>query len=486
MTEDEFVYDPFSSQIRDSPYFVYHRLRNEHPLYHNTIYDFWALSRFDDVQRTARNWHVFSSAQGVDLDHSGEAIYGSGDLGNFLDSDPPVHTAFRKIVQREFLPAEITESLAPRTHRVVKTILDGFRDHDEVDLAADFAWVLATTVMWRWLGCPESDFPMLRELLRRVKFRELGVPNVTPIASQAIAELREYLRALVASRRHHPTSDLISYLLQETHQSGEPDHLEVTVNISMLLIDAGTGTTAALLGNALHLLGENITQRRELLAAPQKLNAAVEEVTRLESPVQHNVRTTTEAVELYGHRLPAGSRMLFVFGAANRDEGRWSDADTFDVNRPALPHLGFGHGIHLCLGAPLARLEVTAGLSEFLRRFPHYQLGGTAVRMPNLDRGFLFLSSHPSLMARTRRVCVTQPQECYQSAVEMRDCVKNDRNLLVFSVGIIPVTAINDAGIDVSHQIAVVPKAERSEAIGFELHRGTGYAEVDAHPGRSP
>jgi len=117
----------------------------------------------------------------------------------------------------------------------------------------------------------------------------------------------------------------------------------------------------------------------------------VEEVIRLESPVQHNVRTTTEAIDLYGCELPEGSRILLVYGAANRDERRWRQADALDVNRPSLPHLGFGHGIHLCLGAPLARLEVTAALSEFLRRFPGYQLEKTPVRLPNLDRGFLCL-----------------------------------------------------------------------------------------------
>jgi cytochrome P450 len=232
---------------------------------------------------------------------------------------------------------------------------------------------------------------MLRELLRRVKFRELGVPNLTATATLATSELRAYVSDLIADRQRHPTADLISYLLRESPRATGSDRLEVTLNISMLLIDAGTGTTAALLGNALYLLGDNMTQREELLDSPEKVNAAVEEVIRLESPVQHNMRTTTEAIDLYGRHVPAGSRVLLIFGAANRDERRWQNADALDINRPLLPHLGFGHGIHLCLGAPLARLEVTTALSEFLRRFPGYQLRNTRVRLPNLDRGFLSL-----------------------------------------------------------------------------------------------
>ncbi len=169
MPEDEFVYDPFSLAVRDNPYLLYRRLRKDYPLYRSATYDFWALSRFDDVQRASRTWRVFSSAQGVDIDHSGEAIYGPGDLGNFIDSDPPIHTAFRKILQREFLPAQLAKALRPQVDKVVRTLLDALQDHDEVDLIADFAWVLPTTVMWTWLGCPESDFSLLRELLRQRK-----------------------------------------------------------------------------------------------------------------------------------------------------------------------------------------------------------------------------------------------------------------------------------------------------------------------------
>ena len=211
------------------------------------------------------------------------------------------------------------------------------------------------------------------------------------MASVAITDLRAYMRALIVNRNKQPTADLISHLLEMCRGIDGSDGLEVTLNISTLLIDAGTGTTAALLGNALYLLGDNMTQRQEILASPQRLKAAVEEVIRLESPVQHNTRTTTQTIEVDGHQLPAGSRMLLVFGAANRDERRWRDADAFDVNRPSQPHLGFGHGIHSCLGAPLARLEVTAALNGFLRTFPGYQLGNDPVRLPNLDRGFLSL-----------------------------------------------------------------------------------------------
>lgn len=402
MDEDALDYDPFSLEVRDNPYLLYQRLRNEQPLYRSSKYDFWALSRFDDVQQTSRNWQAFSNSHGVDLDRSGGAIYGSGNVGNFLDSDPPIHTAFRKLLKHEFLTARITRALAPHVDSVVTTLLDDLQDHDEVDLIADFAWLLPTTVMWTWLGCPANDFTILRELLRRVKFRELGVPSVTPLAALAITELREYMRDLISSRQKRPTEDLISYLLREVETTAEGDVNEVTLGISMLLIDAGTGTTAALLGNALHLLGGNTARRQELLAHPEKVRIAVEEVIRLESPVQHNVRTTTQVVDFYGQQLPAGSRVLLVYGAANRDERRWQDAEAFDLNRPSLPHLGFGHGIHLCLGAPLARLEATAALSEFLRRFPDYELGTKPVRLPNLDRGFLSLPASPGLHRATK------------------------------------------------------------------------------------
>jgi cytochrome P450 len=203
-------------------------------------------------------------------------------------------------------------------------------------------------------------------------WRVPGEAEIPESTVQAAMDVRAYLAHQAALKVDSPGQDILSDLVRA--RSAKAVDEEELVGLSTLLFAAGAATTFGLISNALLILAEYPDQRAELIADPSRVPAAVEEVVRWESPLQHSFRTTTSDVELHGHLIPSGSRVLLLFGAANRDEERWMDAERFDVGREPLRNLGFGEGIHHCLGAPLARLEAKIALEEFLPAFPHYEV----------------------------------------------------------------------------------------------------------------
>jgi cytochrome P450 len=382
-------YDPFSARAIEDPYPIYARLRRSSPVYRNDVHNFWALARFDDVQAALRDAVRFSNARGVDIDATGPDTFGPAEGGNFLDADPPLHTHLRKIVHSAFTPRAISSRLQRPIETEVHRLLDQFDRGSVVDLAQEFAWSLPTAVVSRWLGFSPEDQPRLQALNARLHHRDIGEPRVPAVAIGAALELRGYMRELVALRASVPSDDLTSAILAGARERGSIDGTELAVNMGVLFYAAGIETTAALIGNAVHGLWSHPAQRARLLDDLSAAPAAVEEFLRFDSPLQHTMRTTTCDVELHGSVIPAGSRVLLLLASANRDETRWENPERLDIERPSKRHIDFGEGIHHCIGAPLARLEVPIALREFLLRFPSYSVEPPAERMSHfLVRGF--------------------------------------------------------------------------------------------------
>jgi cytochrome P450 len=281
-------------------------------------------------------------------------------------------------VRGRFTPAAIAAMEPAIREDVGRTLGTAARDGG-FDAAGDLAWALPVRTISRLLGLPVADEPALRQWLQAVIRREPEEDRMPAGAREAGAALREYFLAHVADRRAAARDDLLSDIV-EAERGGKLAPGEIP-GLCILLYVAGTETVADFVGNALAVLAEHPEQRALLAAERERIAAAVEELLRLESPVQYQVRTATADLELHGTTIPARSAVVLLWGAANRDERRWERADRLDVTRELKRNLAFGEGIHHCLGAPLARLQGRIVLEEMLRLAPAYRLDGAIERI---------------------------------------------------------------------------------------------------------
>jgi cytochrome P450 len=364
----------FDPLVQDEPYAAYRELRRSLPVYRNEARGFWALSRFEDVQRAAREWTAYSSADGVNLDDT-LSLTGPG---NFISADPPGHDRLRRVVRGRFTPAAVN-AMEAAVHGDVQAALATARADGGFDAADALAWTIPVRAVSRLLGLPVQDERLLKEWLRAVIHREADSDRLPDSARAAAGELRAYLIGHVAERRRTPGDDLLSDIVAGQAR-GEIDEAEIP-GMCILLYIAGTETVADFIGNALVALAEHAEQRALLAGEPDRATAAVEELLRYESPVQYQVRTATADTALHGVTIAAGDRVALLWGAANRDERRWERADELDVTREPKRNLAFGEGIHHCLGAPLARLQGRIVLQETLAALPHYRLDGPVERI---------------------------------------------------------------------------------------------------------
>jgi cytochrome P450 len=369
-------YDPFSLALEDDPYPTYRRLRDEAPLYHSDKWEFWALSRFEDVRSAARDWRTFSSAEGMDLDTPRWA-----GAGAITDLDPPRHDQLRYIVRNAFQTTALN-ALAPKIQRDTDELVDKFIERGSADFAQELAWELPYLVFFDFMGLPHE--PMLRKWSNDFREREDG-KRPTQVALDAMENVRQYLADALTDRRSTPRDDLLTEIVNGSID-GEPlakpvieTHSEI-VGLCFLLFIAGTDTTTALIANAFQLLAQHPDQRAELTAHPEKIPGAVEEILRYDTPLQLAARNTTVPVTLHGGTIPSGGRVVLVFGSANRDDREFDESDRFDISRTIKRTVAFGEGIHFCLGAPLARLEGRIALETTLARIPDYEISGDIER----------------------------------------------------------------------------------------------------------
>jgi cytochrome P450 len=372
-------YNPFSAAVKDDPYSLYEDLRREHHLYWNDRLQFWALTRFADVQAAARDWERFSNRGGIDLDYTGPIQIGS----NLIEMDPPHHEVIRDVVRECFTPRSLAERgsrVRAKAEKLVNTILE----RGSGDLARELCWPLPLAVATDLVGLPKDDADRLGGLLRQAFMREPDSAEIPTAAIRAGEELRSYFtEACVRSHDRNRERDPMG-LLVDAAVDGRLG-VDEAVSNSMALFIAAVETTSGLLSNALLALARHPDERRLLLNEPAQIQQAIEEVMRYDAPLQTVMRTLTCDTELFGRCLPRGSRVLLVLGSANRDERRWADADRFGITREQKRQIGFGEGIHHCLGAPLARLEGRIVLEVVLHSIPEYEIDGPIERLSKPD-----------------------------------------------------------------------------------------------------
>ena len=355
------------------PYSRYALLRARAPVHRSAI-GFWVLTRYDDCQQLLRDQRVgkdFSgaaSALGLSEEHRAEQAAFRDDRSNMLFADPPDHTRLRGLASRAFSPRTV-EALRPRIVAIVDELIDGFGD-GEVDVMDSLAFPLPVTVIGEMLGVPAEDRAQFRPLVRAsTAVLELAVtPEALAAATAATATMEDYFAALVAERRARPGADLLTQLIEAEDQGDQLQEHEL-ISTAILLFAAGFETTTHMIGNGLLALLQHPDELERLRHDRGLLRPAVEELLRYDSPVQVTARTAYEDIEIGGRRVEAGSTLLALLGAANRDPQRFTDPDRLDVARAEGSPLSFGSGIHYCLGAALARLEGQVVFDRLLERF---------------------------------------------------------------------------------------------------------------------
>jgi cytochrome P450 len=370
----DLYWDPFDIELDREPYEVWRRLRDDAPLYHNDRYDFYALSRYADVEAAHRDNATYSSAHGTVLEMMSPQPMGGGFM---IFMDPPDHTQLRALVSRAFTPRRVTQ-LEARIRELCAELFEAQRGREEFDYVQDFAARLPAEVIAALIGVPGSDREFVREHIDLVFHIEPGVGMINDISLEAGNVLNRYLSEQLKDRAQHPQDDMLTDLVRAeiTDESGRLRKLTPSeaTTFANLIISAGTETVARLLGNAAVVLAAHPKPRAELAADAALIPNTVEELLRFEAPSPVQGRWTTHDIELHGQVVPANSKVLLLTGAAGRDERKYPDADRFDIHRPIDHHVAFGYGIHFCLGAALARLEGRIGIEETLLRYPTWEI----------------------------------------------------------------------------------------------------------------
>ena len=371
-------FDPYADRFFAGDWESYRRLRDSEPVHRNDRLDFWVLSRYEDVSAGFRDWATYSSAQGTMLDQLNTPGFSSESMpGWLLVYDPPAHTRLRQLAVSAFTPRAVDE-LEGAVRRAVTRAADSVAGRDSFDLVGDFAKSIPGEVMFDLMGVPEDGRARATSLFDDFLYAgdegETGEFNETRV--RAMNELMTYLGGLVQEKRANPGDDITSRLFEATYVAdGVKQRLsddEMCLYL-LLLLSAGTETTAKLVGSAAVALFRHPEQWAKILADPSHIPAAVSEAGRYESPVQFLGRKTTRDVTLHGTTIPANSNVLLLMGSANRDERVYPEPDHFDIDRELpRPPLTYGWGPHLCLGMHLARLEVQVALEEMRLRWPDY------------------------------------------------------------------------------------------------------------------
>jgi cytochrome P450 len=381
-------FDPFSDAYFDDPSEVYRRLRDEAPVYFNEKYGFYALSRFDDVVAAHRDWKGLSSTHGVDLTSLTMDPELMRTSRMIILMDPPEHDRLRALVSRVFTPRSIA-ALEPMVRDVISGYLDEVADRETFDAVADFSAPFPVEIIARMLGVPEGERQQIREWLDLSLHRDPGNMNPTPEGVNAMIESVVYYLALIAEKRANPVDDMLSRLTQVTVDRGDGVETglddEEIAGFAGLIGGAGAETVTKLVGNAVVLFDQHPDQWRAVVDDPSLLPAAVEEILRILPPSQYQGRFSVEDREYEGGPIPAGFPVLLLTGAATRDPRAFDRPDEFDIRRPPSVAIGFGHGIHSCLGAALARMESRIAIEELAKRWERLEVDTDGLRRVHMS-----------------------------------------------------------------------------------------------------
>lgn len=373
-TADDLYYDPWDVDLNADPYPMFRRIRENAPLYYNAEHDFYALSRFDDVNKALVDHQTFSSARGVVL----EIIKAGIDIppGLLIFEDPPAHDIHRSLLSRAFTPRKIN-ALEPMIREFTQRCLDPLVGGDRVDFVQDLGAIMPLRVVGMLFGIPEDYQRRVQEDGEKFVRTKRG-GRMTDNTDAKLAD-GEVFADFIDWRTTHPADDLTTELLNVEFEDDKGVtrklHRHELLMFMKVVAVAGSETTTRLIGWSGKLLSEHPDQRRQLVDDRSLLPGAIEELLRFEPPALQAARYVTRDIEFHGQTVPAGSAILTLIGAANRDERRFGEnAESFDVTRVPRQHLTFGVGAHYCLGNALARIEGRIALDEIMNRFPDWEV----------------------------------------------------------------------------------------------------------------
>jgi cytochrome P450 len=372
-TQNDVHFDPYDVELNADPYPMFARLREEQPLYYNAQHDFYAISRFADVNKALVDHETFSSARGAIL----ELIRSGMEMpsGILIFEDPPLHDIHRKLLARMFTPRKIS-ALEDTTREYCARSLDPIVGTGRFDFVKDLGAQMPMRVIGMLLGIPEEDQEAIRDHSNETMRTEAGKPMA--VASEGF-DSGEIFAQYIDWRKDNPSDDIMTELLNVEFEDETGTVRKLTRDELLLYVNvvagAGNETTTRLIGWAGKVLAEHPDQRRQIAEDKSLVPQAIEELLRYEPPAPHVARYVTRDLEYYGQTVPEGSVMMMLIGAANRDHRQFPpDGDVFDIQREARQHLTFSVGTHYCLGSALARLEGRIALEEILKRFPEWEI----------------------------------------------------------------------------------------------------------------
>ena len=390
MTTSQVVFDPFSDDFFNGPWETYRRMREEAPVYYNEQYDFYALTRHEDVAPALKDFETYSSAYGIDLSMVKAGKVPEG-MKSIIFMDPPEHRQIRSLLNKVFTPRAIQAQKPMVTEKIEKYL--SRLDPDGFDAVQEFSGPFPVEVITTMLGVPEEHAQQIRHWIDESLTREPGQVEISDRAMQINIQIGMFYYKLVQQRREQPRDDLFSRLIaaEVERDDGEKtklDDIEIA-GFATLLGGAGAETVTKLVGSAVHLFARNPEQWQKLLDDRSKIPAAVEELLRYEAPSQYQVRRSMKDVHLHGVTIPEGNPVFLINGSANRDPEAFTDPDSFDIDRDRTEaqNLGFGYGVHSCLGAALARMESAIALEKLLDFMPRFEVdfqGCQRVHMQNV------------------------------------------------------------------------------------------------------
>jgi len=364
-------YDPFDFEIDDNPYPIWKRLRDEAPLYYNEKYNFYALSRYEDVARELPNWEIYRSGRGttIDIIMSGIEV----PPGVILFEDPALHDLHRRLLSRVFTPRRM-EEIEPLTRQFCVRALDPLVGSGRFDFIEDLGAMIPMRTIGYLLGIPEQEQQGIRDKTDRALGLKDG--SFKTVSADMFENSYQLFAEYIDWRAEHPSDDLMTQLLNsELEEGGVSRRLTRTevLTYTSMIAGAGNETTTRLIGFIGQLLAEHPEQRRQLTDDFSLIPRAIEEVLRYEAPSPVQARYVAHDTECRGEKIPEGSVMLLLNGSANRDERHFHDGERFDIHRSG-GHLSFGQGLHFCLGSALARMQARVVLEEVLTRWPDWEV----------------------------------------------------------------------------------------------------------------
>jgi cytochrome P450 len=367
----EVYYDPFDFDIDDDPYPTWKRLRDEAPLYYNEKYDFYALSRYEDVAPELTNWETYRSGRGTTMDiiKSGVEV----PPGIILFEDPPIHDLHRRLLSRVFTPRRM-ESIESLTRAFCARALDPLVGSGSFDFVENLGALVPMRTIGYLLGIPEDQQATIRASTDDNLTLDEAAPRVA--TEELFARQLELFAEYIDWRADHPSDDLMTQLLNAEFEEGGTTRRLTRTEVLLYcstIAGAGNETTTRLIGFTGQLLAEHPDQRRQIVDNPALLPGAIEEVLRYEAPSPVQARYVAHDVECRGTTIPDGSVMLLLNGSANRDERKFPDGERFDIHRGGA-HLSFGHGLHFCLGSALARMQTRVAFEEVIQRWPEWDI----------------------------------------------------------------------------------------------------------------